>query len=88
MAQTFAIASLDEAKAYLQHPVLARNIHEDFYCNRRYAAATSLAADFVRLKRAGSPVRYLDILFKYALVPQGSARPSRVASWRFRHELS
>jgi uncharacterized protein (DUF1810 family) len=44
MAQTFAIASLDEAKAYLQHPVLARNIREDFYCNRRYAATTSLTA--------------------------------------------
>mgnify|MGYP003454537415 CR=1 FL=1 len=36
MAQQFAIGSLDEAKTYLQHPVLACNIHEDFYCNRRY----------------------------------------------------
>ncbi|HMF86326.1 MAG TPA: hypothetical protein VK598_08240, partial [Nitrospiraceae bacterium] len=25
--------------------ILARIIHEDFYCNRRYAAATSLMAD-------------------------------------------
>ena len=40
IAQQFAIGSLDEAKAYLQHPVVARNIHEDFYCNHQYAATT------------------------------------------------
>jgi uncharacterized protein (DUF1810 family) len=45
-AQTFAITSLGEAKAYLQHPVLARNIHEDFYYNRRYEDQNSLRYSF------------------------------------------
>ena len=49
---------------------LARIIHEDFYCNRRYAAQS------------------VNILFKYASLLHGSTRPSRVASRRFRHELS
>jgi hypothetical protein len=62
MAQTFAIASLDEAKAYLQHPVLARNIHEDFYCNRRYAATTSLTA-------GGLAAQSVNILFQVCLLP-------------------
>ncbi|TKB68881.1 MAG: DUF1810 domain-containing protein [Nitrospira sp.] len=62
MAQQFAIGSLDEAKAYLQHPVLACNIHEDFYCNRRYAATTSLTA-------GGLAAQSVDILFQVCLLP-------------------
>ena len=60
---------------------LARSIHEDFYCNRRYAATTSLTA-------GGLAAQSVNILFKYASFLHGSARPSRVASRRFRHELS
>ena len=62
MAQQFAIGSLDEAKTYLQHPVLACNIHEDFYCNRRYAATTSLRA-------GGLAAQSVDILFQVCLLP-------------------
>ena len=60
---------------------LARMIYEDFYCNRRYAAATGLTAD-------GLAAQLVNILFKYASLLRGSARPSRMASRRFRHELS
>ncbi|SPP65372.1 hypothetical protein NITLEN_30286 [Nitrospira lenta] len=60
MAQKFAIDSLDEAKAYLQHPVRARNIHENFYCNRRYTATTSLTA-------GGLAAQSVDILFQVCL---------------------
>ena len=62
MAQQLAIGSLDEAKAYLQHPVLACNIHEDFYCNHRYAATTSLTA-------GGLAAQSVDILFQVCLLP-------------------
>ena len=68
MAQTFAITSLDEAKAYLQHPVLARNIHEDFYCNRRYAATTSLTA-------GGLAAQSVNILFQVCLLPSQLRAP-------------
>ena len=61
--------------------LLARIIHEGFYCNRRHADATGLAA-------GGLAAQSVDILFKYASLPRGSARPSRVASRRFRHEPS
>lgn len=57
MAQKFAITSLDEAKAYLQHPVRARNIHENFYCNRQDAATTSLTA-------GGLAAQSVNILFQ------------------------
>jgi len=81
---------------------LARIIHEGFYCNRRYAAATSLTA-------GGLAAQSLNILLGTGVLlfgacprvksgtgtaayggasPLGSARPSRVASRRFRHELS
>ncbi len=60
---------------------LARIIHEDFYCNRRYTATTSLTA-------SGLAAQSVNILFKYASLFRGSARPSRLASGRFRHELS
>ena len=36
--------------------LLARIIHERFYCNRGFATATSLAACFTAPKRAGSPL--------------------------------
>ncbi|HSF66267.1 MAG TPA: hypothetical protein VLA67_02445 [Nitrospiraceae bacterium] len=59
---------------------LTHIIHEDFYCNRRYAATTSLTA-------GGLAARSVNILFKYASLLRGSTRPFRVASRRFRHEL-
>ena len=61
--------------------LLARIIHEDFYCNRRSAAATSLTA-------GGLAAQSVNILFKYASLLRGSTRPSRMASRQFRHELS
>jgi len=60
---------------------LARIIHEDFYCNCRYAAATAC-------RRAGSPLGRSTYCVKYASLPCDSARPSRVASRRFRHKPS
>ena len=59
---------------------LARIIHEGFYYNSRYTALTGLTA-------GGLAVQLVNILFKYASLPRGSARPSRVASQLFRHEL-
>jgi Protein of unknown function (DUF1810) len=67
-AQKFAITSLEEAKAYLQHPVLAHNIHEDFYCNRRYAATTSLTA-------GGLAAQPVNILFQVCLLPSQLRAP-------------
>jgi hypothetical protein len=67
-AQQFAIGSLDEAKAYHQHPVLARNIHEDFYCNRRYVATTSLPA-------GGLAAQSVNILFQVCLLPSQLRAP-------------
>src|SRR6185312_15844108 len=58
---------------------LTRIIHERFYCNREFAAATSL-------RRAGSPLPTSTYCFKYASVPRDSACPSRHATARFRHE--
>ena len=46
-----------------------------------YAVATGLTAD-------GLAAQSVNILFKYASLLRGSARPSRMASRRFRHELS
>ena len=60
---------------------LTRIIHEGFYCNRRYAATTSLTA-------SGLAAQTLNVLHEYASGPHGSARPSRLASRRFRHEPS
>jgi hypothetical protein len=62
-------------------PGPARSIHEGFYYNRRYAATTSLMA-------GGLAAWSVNILFKYASLPRGSTRPSRLASQRFRHEPS
>lgn len=53
---------------------LAHIIHERFYCNRRYAAATSLAASFAR--PAGRlALRDLDILFQVCLGLSGLRVP-------------
>jgi len=41
-----------------------------------------------RLTAGGLATQSVNILFKYASLLRGSARPSRVASRRFRHELS
>jgi hypothetical protein len=60
---------------------LARIIHEGFYSNRRYVAATSLTA-------GGSPLGRSTHCFKYTFLPHGSARPSRLPSRRFRQEPS
>jgi hypothetical protein len=60
---------------------LARMIHEDFYCNRRDAATTGL-------RRAGSPLGRSTDCVTYASLPHGSARQSRVAFRRSRHEPS
>ena len=49
--------------------LLTRIIHERFYCNRGYAAATGRLA-----------VQSLNILFTYASLLHGSACPSRHAS--------
>ena len=61
----------------------ARIIHEDFYCNRRYAATTSLTA-------GGLAAQSVNILFQVCLPPSQARLWSlpRVASRRFRHELS
>ena len=62
---------------------LARMIHEDFYCNRRDAAANR------RLHGgASSPLGRSTDCVTYASLPHGSACPSRVAFRRSRHEPS
>ncbi|MGB4896269.1 MAG: hypothetical protein WBO94_17295, partial [Nitrospira sp.] len=61
--------------------LLARMIHERFCCNRGFAAATSLSA-------GGLAARSVDILFKDAFLPHGSARPSRFVTPQFRDEPS
>jgi len=60
---------------------LARIIHERFCCNRGSAATTSLSA-------GGLATQSLDVLFKYASIPRGSARRSRDAAPHFRDEPS
>jgi hypothetical protein len=53
--------------------VLTRIIHEDFYCNRRYAATTSLTA-------GGLAAQSVNILFQVCLPPSWAPR-ARLA-WR------
>jgi len=48
--------------------ILARLIHEDFYCNRRYAAATSLTA-------GGLAAQSVDILCQVCLPPSRLLAP-------------
>ena len=47
---------------------LARIIHEDFYCNRRYAATTSLTA-------GGLAAQSVNILFQVCLLPSRLRAP-------------
>ena len=56
-------------------------IHEYFYYNRRYAAPAGLTA-------GGLAAQSVNTLFKYASFPDGSSRPSRMASQRFHDESS
>ena len=69
-------------------PLLARIIHDRFCCNREFAAATSLDAVGTASRQAGSPLSRSTYCFKYASLPHGSARLSRVATARFRDEPS
>ena len=91
------------AGVWVTNTAPTRIIHEDFYYNRRYVAATSLTAgglaaqsvnillgtdaflsgDCPHLSSSGTGTAADD-----GASPLGSARPSRVASRRFRHELS
>ena len=66
---------------------LTRIIHDGFYCTRRYAATTSLAARVTR-QAGGLAAQSVNSLFKAASLPRSSTRPSRMASQRFRHEPS
>jgi len=65
-----------------------RIIHECFYCDRRYAVATSLRAQVPARRRAGSPLGRSTYCFKYASLPRASTRPSHLAFQRSRHEPS
>ena len=67
---------------------LTRIIHKRFCCNRGFAAATSLDAVSPASRQAGSLFGRSTYCFKYASLPHGSARPSRLPSRRFRHEPS
>jgi len=67
---------------------LARIIHERFCCNREFASATSLDAAGAASKQAGSSLGRPTYRIKYASLPRDSARLSRVAAARFRHEPS
>jgi len=53
---------------------LARIIHEGFYCNRRYAATTSLTA-------GGLAARSVNILFQVCLPPSRLRRPVSLADY-------
>ena len=52
----------------MQLTALARIIHEGFYCNRRYAAATSLTA-------GGLAAQSVNILFQVCLPPSRLRAP-------------
>src|SRR5438445_8983096 len=65
---------------------LTRNIHERFCCNRGFAAATSLDAVGTASRQAGSPFSRSTYCFKYASLPRGSARLSRLATDPLRAE--
>ena len=67
---------------------LARIIHERFYYNRGFAAATGLDAAGAASRQAGSPLgRSVNILFKDASLPPGSARLSRPPSLTLPHSM-
>jgi hypothetical protein len=67
---------------------LTRIIHERFYCNRGFAAATSLDAVGPASRQAGSPLGRSTYCFKYASLPYGSAPACRQTgaclAWRLR----
>ena len=65
---------LQNAKARNRSSSLAHIIHEHFYCNRRCAAATSLAASFARPVGGLAP-RDLDVLFQVRLGLSGLHSP-------------
>jgi hypothetical protein len=67
---------------------LTRIIHERFCCNRGFAAATSQHAASRACWQADSPLGRSTDCFKSASLPRGSARPSRLATARFRDEPS
>ena len=61
--------------------LLAFIIHEDFDCNHRYTATTSLTV-------GGLAGQSVNITFQEASLLRRSARPFCMASRRFRHEAS
>jgi hypothetical protein len=60
------------ARVALSCTCLARIIHEGFYCNRRYVAATSLTA-------GGLAARSVNILFQVGLPPSRLRAPVSLA---------
>ena len=60
---------------------LARIIHEHFYCNRRFTAATGLAACFTAPKRVGS---LLGRSTSCTRMPPSLAAPRAHLAWRLR----
>ena len=63
----------------LSHLLIAAVIiHERFYCNHRYAAATGVAAGFPHTRGAVSPLGRSTYCFKYAFLPRSSTHPSRL----------
>ncbi len=56
--------------------------------NPHYSRRLLLHAATTSLTAGGLAAQSVNILFKYASLLRGSARPSREASRRFRHELS
>jgi len=82
--------------------LLTRIIHEGLFCNRRYENQNSLRYSFFApgiIQRAldlasavathltaGGLAARSTYYFKYASIPHGSARLSRLPSRRFRHE--
>jgi hypothetical protein len=67
---------------------IARIIHERFCCNCGFAATTRLDAVSPASRQAGSPLGRSTYCFKYASLPHGSSRLSRLATARFRDEPS
>jgi hypothetical protein len=70
------------------HASFTRIIHERLCCNRGFAAATRLDAVETASRQAGSSLGRSTYCFKYASLPRGSARLSRLATARFRDEPS
>ena len=60
---------------------LARTIHEGFYCNRRHAAATSLAAGFTR---PSGRARHSAPQHTVSSISRALAPPRTRLAWRLR----